>query len=174
MKNLLAATVLTFGLLAAATEAAEPQELPKIKVAVVRFNRLMNNELIGYETVRLLAADKESLEVLKKTLVEIKAVQKDIVAAAADSTLNELNRKYEFLQRKYNMLRQNIGNRAGGDMQRVLREFVVARFKSQYHLIAQEPEALDRFLSKENVEIADITDDVAAKAREAAAEISGQ
>jgi hypothetical protein len=169
MRTILTAALLF--LLVAAT--AESQELAKAKVAVVRFNRLMNNELIGYEELRLLAANKESLEALKKTNAEIKAAQKQIVAAEDDATLNELSRKLEFLNRKSSLLKQRISNDAGGDMQKVVRTFVVNNYKNQYHLIVQEPEALDRFLFKENAEISDITDQVAAKVKEYVANAIG-
>jgi len=168
-------TVITVALLSLLCAArAESQELAKAKVAIVRFNRLTNNELVGYEQIRTLAADKDSLEALKKTNAEIKATNKEIVAAEDDAKLNELSRKLEFLNRKSSLLKQRMNNDSRRDNQKVIRDFVVENYKDKYLLIAQEPEALDRFLWKGNVEITDITDDVAAKVKEYVANVVGE
>lgn len=164
-------TVITVALLVLLGAArAESQELAKAKVAIVRINRLMNNETVPYEQLRILAADKDSLEALKKISAEIKVVQKEIVAAEDDTKLNELGRKLEFLNRKRELLKQRSNNR---DMQKVMRDFVVNNYRAKYHLIALEPELLDRFLCKENAEITDITDEVAAKVKEYVANAVG-
>lgn len=153
---------------------AESQELVKAKVAVVRFQRLMNNEIVGYEQMRTLTADKESLEAVRKVNADLKAVQNSIVAAEDDTQLNELSRRYEFLNRKRQLLRQRIQNDSGKDIQKVMRDFVVSAYKDKYHLIVQEPEMLDRMLWKGNAEIIDITDEVAAKVKEYAANATGE
>lgn len=165
-------TVVLLSLLCAAR--AESQEIVKVKVAIVRINRLMNNELVGHELIRILAADKDSLEALKKTNAEIKAVFKEIVAAEDGEKLNVLGRKLDILNRKSNILRQHMNNNSGRNTQKVMRDFVVDNYKAKYHLIAQDPETLDRFFHKENIEITDITGDVAAKVKEYVANATGQ
>lgn len=168
-------TVITVALLSVLCAArAECQELAKAKVAVVRFNRLMNNEILGYEQMRTLTADKESLEALRKVNADLKAAQNSIVAAEDDTQLNELSKRYEFLNRKRQLLRQRMQNDSGRDMQKIMRDFVVTNYKDKYHLIVQEPELLDRMLWKGNAEIVDITDEVAAKVKEYAASVAGE
>jgi hypothetical protein len=159
MRTILAVTVLF--LLSAAQ--AESQEVAKIKVAVVRLDRLMNAESGGYERLRLLLADKDIIEGLKKINAEIKAMQKELLGVEDEIKLAEMGKRIEFLNRKSGLLRQRMYNDSGRDMQKLVREFVVKNYKDQYHLIAQDPGVFDRFIYKDNAEISDITEEAVAK-----------
>ncbi len=160
-------TILTMTLASLLLAAgAECQEVAKIKVAVVRVDRLMNNEYGGYEKMRLLFADKDIVEGLKKINAEIKATQKEILGVEDELKLAEMGKRIEFLNRKSGLLRQRMYNDSGRDMQKLVREFVINNYKDKYHLIAQDPGVFDRFIYKDNVEISDITEEATAKFRD--------
>lgn len=162
MRTILAVAVLS--LLSAAQ--AECQEAAKLKIAVVRLDRLMNNENGGYDRIRMLFADKDIAEGLKKINAEIKSTQKEILGVEDELQLAEMGKRIEFLNRKSNLLRQRMHNERGGDMQKMVREFVISNYRDKYHMIAQDTGVFDRFLCKDNVEIVDITEDAAAKFKE--------
>lgn len=162
MKTILAAALLSLFLVA----HAESQELPKVKVAVVNLQRIMNNG-VNYEKVRLLSLDKASLEVLKKINTEIQEVQTQIVDVEDEVKLADLGRRLEFLNRKNMLLRQRVmNNDPSRDIQGLLRKFVIEKFKDKYSVIIQQqdsgnPDRIDRTIWKaNNVEVCDITDDV--------------
>jgi len=159
MRTILAVAALS--LLSAAQ--AECQEVAKLKIAVVRLDRLMNNEYGGYDRMRLLFADKDVVEALKKINAEIKSTQKEIVSVEDELQLAEMGKRLEFLNRKSNLLRQRMNNDSGRDGQKLVREFVIKNYRDKYHMIAQDAGAFDRFLYKDNVEITDITEDAIAK-----------
>lgn len=162
MRTMLAVAVLS--LLSAAQ--AECQEITKVKIAVVRLDRLMNNENGSYDRLRLLFGDKDILEGLKKINAEIKSTQKELLGVEDELQLAEMGKRIEFLNRKSNLLRQRMNHERGGDMQKMVREFVIKTYRDQYHMIAQDTGVFDRFLWKDNVEITDITEDAAAKFKE--------
>jgi hypothetical protein len=160
-------TVLTAALLSLLAAApALSQEVAKIRVAVVRLDRLMNNEYGGYERLRLLLADKEIAAALKKIDAEIKATQKELLGVEDEIKLAEMGKRMEFLNRKSGLLKQRLYNDSGRDMQKLVRDFVINNYKGKYQLIAPDPGVFDRFLYKDNVEIHDITDEAAAKFRD--------
>jgi hypothetical protein len=134
MRTMLAVAVLS--LLSAAQ--AESQEVAKIKIAVVRLDRLMNNENGGYDRMRMLFGDKDILEGLKKINAEIKSTQQEILGVEDEIQLAEMGKRIEFLNRKSNLLRQRMNNERGGDMQKFVREFVIKTYRDQYHMIAQD------------------------------------
>jgi len=141
------------------------QETTKVRVAVVRLDRVMNHEYGGYERLRMALADKEIAESLKKLGDEVKSLQKQLLDVEDEMKLNEMGKRIALLNRKSQMLRQRLYNNPHWDMQKMVRQFVIDNYKDQYHLIAMDHGALDRFLYK-NVEIDDITDAAAAKFRD--------
>lgn len=160
MRTIFAVAVLS--LLSAAQ--AECQEVAKLKIAVVRLDRLMNNEYGGYDRMRFLFADKDIAEGLKKINAEIKALQKEILGVEDEIQLAEMGKRLEFLNRKSSLLKQRMNNDSGrGDAQKLAREFVIKNYRDKYQMIAQDAGVFDRFLCKDNVEIIDITEDAVAK-----------
>jgi hypothetical protein len=161
MKTVLTAMLLSFFLAA----NAESQEAPKVKVAVVNIQRMMNNGM-NYDKIRLLSLDKSTLEALKKINTEIQEVQTQIVDVNDEVKLMDLGKRLDFLNRKSVLLRQRAMNGdTGRDMQATLRKFVVDRFKDKYALILQQQDTgnpeRDRVLWKGDTEVRDITDDAA-------------
>lgn len=160
MKTLLTAMLLSIFLVT----NAKCQEEPKMKVAVVNIQRLMNSGM-NYDKIRLLSLDKTTLEALKKINAEIQEVQTQIVDVNDEVKLMDLGKRLEFLNRKSMLLRQRaINGDVGRDIQATLRKFVVERFKGKYDLILQQQEMggpdRDRVLWKGETEVRDITDDV--------------
>jgi hypothetical protein len=149
------------------------QEPPKLKVAIVRFERLLNNETINIPMVPIVTAERDTVESLRKVREDIRKLQLDIVAASNETQLSEMIRKLEFLSRKERLLRSRAVGEPNRDMKKVLQEFVIENFKDKYPLILQDPYALDRVVFK-RVEVYDITDDVIAKVKEAIAKNSGE
>jgi hypothetical protein len=147
---------------------AEGQELPKVKIAVVRINSVMSGGNL-YDRIRLLSCDKETLAAIKKLNADLKAVEKEVIDAEDDVKLNDLGRKVQFLNQKLNLLRQRaMSGNPNVDMQAMIRNFVVSNFKDKYHLILQQDSGIpDRFiLWKGNADTDDITDEVSEKFRQ--------
>ena len=159
MRTILAVAALFF--LSAAQ--AESQEVAKLKVAVVRLDRLMSNQYADHDRMRLLVADKDVLDALNKINAEIKATQKEIIGVEDELQLAEMGRRLKFLNRKSNLLKRRMGNDSRRDIQKLVREFVINNYRYKYHLIAKDSGAFDRFLYKDNIEITDITEDAVAK-----------
>ena len=142
------------------------QDAAKIRVAVVRLDRVMSQEYGGYDRLRLLLAEKEVAAGLKKIDDEMKSLQKQVLDVDDEVQLAEIGKRIELLNRKSNLLRQRVYNNPHWDMQKTVRQFVIDRYKNQFHLIAMDHAAMDRFFYKKNVEIVDITEDAAAKFRD--------
>jgi len=150
----------------AAKKSAEPA---KVKVAVVNIQRIVNNGNF-YDKLRVLSLGKSTLEALKKINAEIQEIQKQLVDADDQTTLNDLNQKLQFLIQKSNMLRQTAMNSNPNiDMQAALRNFTISQFKDKYALILQQQDMgnnVERVLWKGDIEIVDISDEVQEKFRE--------
>jgi hypothetical protein len=159
MKTVFAAILLSLFLAA----RAESQEAPKLKVAVVNMQRVMNSGM-NYDKIRLLSLDKATLAALKKINTEIQEVQTQIVDVNDEVKLMDLGKRLEFLNRKSMLLRQRtMSGESTRDMQSILRRFVIDKFKDKYALIIRQQQDsgyADKVLWKGNAEITDITDDV--------------
>lgn len=170
MKPLLSVAVLTIFLAVGAEVRSKADELPTVKVAVVRFDRVMN---ASYDRARLLYASKEALEAIRKANSDMKDLYDEVVVAEDPARLSELESKIQMLRRKVNILRQGTddGNR---NMQVPIREFVVKHFGDKFSIIVEETSMFDRCVSKKNVEVVDITDEVTTQFRKHVDELAGE
>jgi hypothetical protein len=177
MKRVVAVGVLSFLWVANVVLGQEASkvkpELPKAKIAVIRMDRIMNGGY-DYERIRMLATDKATRDTLLKISNEVKAIQKQVMDTEDETKLNELSNGLGLLNRKSNMLRQHLINGGGTrDIQSLVRDFILQNYKDKYNLILQDSGVLDRSLSKNNVEVTDITDDVLQKLRESMDQLTG-
>jgi hypothetical protein len=165
--TILAGLLLAILLIASAesqTPTAKP-ETPTTKVAVVNLQRVMSSG-IDYEKLRLLSLDKHTVEALKKISKEIQELQAQIVDINDEATLQEMQRRMNFLNQKNMLLRQQrgMGGAYNNDMQALLRKFVIEKYKNKYSLIIQQQEQGnngDRIIYKApGTQVDDITDDV--------------
>jgi len=168
MKNLLPVALLSVALAGTVVGEEPAKEQPKVKIAFVNLNRITNNGGINYDRIRYLGFDKQTLDAIKKIDVDIQDLQKQVVDANDETTLQEISRKMQFLNQKSSLLRQRIYNEPGRDPQAVLRSFVVEQFKDKYAVILwqQDSGVQDRVLWKGDAEVVDITVEVQDKFRE--------
>ena len=167
MKSLLSVAMLSVALVGNALGQEPAKEQPKVKIAIVNLNRI-NNGGINYEKIRFLGLDKATLEALKKINSEIQDLQKQVVDANDETTLQEISRRMQFLNQKSSLLKQRVFNEPNRDIQSALRTFVVNTFKNKYPLILQQQDSgnIDRILWKGDIEVVDITEEVQEKFRE--------
>ena len=168
MKTILAVALLLI-VMVVKTEGQEP---PKLKVAVVRVDRIVGGD-VSWERLRILSADKGTLELLRKLNADVQSVQKQIIDTENEAKVAELAKKLAFLNQKANVLRQRFVN-SSADVQSPVRAFVVDNFKDKYPIIVQQnSNAPDSIIWKGNIETADITDEVLDKLKEYLYQISG-
>jgi hypothetical protein len=157
MRTILAASVLAI-LLAA---RAYGEESPKIKVAVVRLDSIVGQGNL-HERLFLLSRDKAMRSALKEIRADIRRTMNKIVDAGDESELNELGRRMNLLNRKIQLIQQTaMQERMYNNIQSLIRRYVIDHYKDTYSLILLDPNGLDRALWKGNVEIRDITEEVA-------------
>lgn len=162
-------------LLVALAYAQEPAT-PKVKIAVVRINAILNNGNY-YDRARMLSADKDTLAAIKKVSTELKNLQKNAIDVDDELKLNDLGRRMQFLNQKLNILRQHVMNgNPNIDVQAMVRKFIVDRYKDKYPIIMQQDSGMpDRlFVWKGAVQTDDITDEVAEKFREHLEKLGGE
>lgn len=167
MKTLLSVAMLSVALVGNALGQEPAKEQPKVKIAIVNLNRITNSG-INYDRIRYLGLDKQTLDAIKKIDVEIQELQKQVVDANDETTLQEISRKMQFLNQKNSLLRQRIFNEPGRDIQAVLRTFIIEQFKDKYVLILYQQDSgmQDRVLWKGDAEVVDISGEVQDKFRE--------
>jgi hypothetical protein len=168
--------LLLFAVLPALTlQPAYSEEPPKVKIAVVNLNAMMNSGNF-HQKIALLSAGEDTLAALKKIASELKAVQQEIVDADNQEKLNQLQNKQNFLNQKLNIIMQKAYNHDGRrDVQALLKEFVIGAFKDKYPLILQQDggDYNRMILWKGDSRITDITEEAAAKLQERLDKLSG-
>ncbi len=144
---------------------------------VVPFVRL--DYLIGrgelQEKMFLLSGDKTTRNAVKEIRNKIQETVAKIVDAANESELNELGNRLNYLNRKIQLIQQAaMQDRRSRNMQSILRSFVIDRYKDKYSLIVQDLSGFDRAIWKGNVEIRDITEEVAEQFQEHLDKLAGE
>jgi len=167
MKYLLPVALLSVALVGTVIGQEPAKEQPKVKIAIVNLNRIINSG-INHDRIRYLGFDKQTLDAIKKIDVDIQDLQKQVVDANDEMTLQEISRKMQFLNQKSSLLRQRIYNEPGRDIQVVLRTFIIEQFKDKYTVILYQQDSgmPDRVLWKGDAEVVDISGEVQDKFRE--------
>jgi hypothetical protein len=143
----------------------ECQEGARLKVAVIRLERLVRQDNVGgYDRIRLAMMDKNVAECLKKIDGEAKMLEKELLKADDEIKMADIKKRMEFLGQKKNLIKGRLNNcDVGGSTQRLARNFVIENYKDKYDIIAQDASFLDRCLFRRDVEVRDISEEAAQK-----------
>jgi hypothetical protein len=166
---------MTLFLFLPAVDAVEKLEKPKepVRIAVAQVERITGD--LDYEKVRLLGLDKETRDALRQINQEIKQVRTEVLTLTDELKLVDYQKKLEFLNRKKSIIYDRTTSRdTSRDVRKLVRDFIIERYKDKYVLILNEPGTLERSAVYKAVVIDDITDEAGVKFREYLNDLVGE